>query len=184
MKQLRIVALALYVGSAVAGEGWPLEPKSFLGVELGVPYRHGTLPDCPEAKQQAHQLCVHGFFGRLAELHAIPIPDVDEGHIHLWDGDVVSVSLSFPAENHNDMRKLLEMRYGKPTSSQPSEVVTAAGVSVPSRTTSWSGKNVSILLLQRGARIDRGSIVVTSEPVAAAERQARETALREAASKL
>ncbi|WKL14262.1 hypothetical protein QYQ99_17800 [Comamonas testosteroni] len=170
---------------------WAQEPTSVLGIKLGVPLVDLALAECESYSSippQDAPCTVKDKYnlqkGRFENLIGMPNIGVDYSTtLNLHNGLVRSLTLKLDHRDYLKLRSILEERYGAPTQVERGTVTSGAGAVLNSDTLTWTGKRITLLLLERAVTVDSTYVTFTDESVMAAEIESQTQKSKDAASK-
>lgn len=177
--------------SKKAPKVWAQEPTSVLGIKLGVPLAELALAECesysstpprdaPCTVKDKYNLQK----GRFENLTGMPKIGVDyASSLNLHEGVVRSLVLKLDHKDFLKLRSILEERYGAPTQVERGTVTSGAGAVLNSDTLTWTGKKITLLLLERSVTVDSTYAIFTDKSVEAAESASQLQKSKDAASK-
>lgn len=188
--KIAIASIVTLVPALSLGQSWPNEPVSVLGVKLGQPLEASGLPNCPERSYEATTPClitasvrtregkpIYSVGGHPFGYAAIAIKLNDEGivtHLQAW----------MKHDRFAEFRQALTTRYGPPTSESDGTAQNLAGAILPSKTSNWAGRKVTIVAIERFEKMDESMVLFLDNETANREREQRENKAKDAASKL
>ena len=155
-----VIAVTLAVPSAVSAD--LNEPTTFRGVPFGSSPAEAKAKvkdlSCSDQKPQAgiaRSKC-SGFFG-VGDVSVMNLLD-------FADRKLVSVSLTFPADDFEFMAEVFEKKFGKPTTSATTTVKNKAGGEFEDVRMKWIGSSVTIDLERYGIDLNTSfANIVTKE---------------------
>jgi hypothetical protein len=166
MSTLLFLAMPMFGQQQKAPAIWPQEPASFLGVKFHAPLR-ASAPECPYhlfhgAKIydfRGSAVCFESSYFSSFLYNVSGFTDVDVWQI---EGDVASVSATFPNQNVDFIIRGLKEKFGDPMVTKEDQVRSKAGVSYERMTMRWAGIDVVLELQTVGARVDEGIVTAST----------------------
>ncbi|QTS84937.1 hypothetical protein JLK41_16610 [Ectopseudomonas khazarica] len=145
---------------------WPQEPRSVIGIKLGVPAADSKLPACIEpsasngyALPKATCLYSDDSLG-VQRIDGLPWKTLRiTGNVFLFEGKVKSIHFDIHHGDFPEFSQMLIERYGKPMKIIGGAVQTYGGAELPAKTMEWHGEKTLITAYERYNKIDRSLIV-------------------------
>jgi len=144
---------------------WEKEPKSILGIGLGVPLS-SSMAECPKRNASPGPICWEKV-GGMQSTYILNTPDIGVKLLSvvakIIDGSVEKVDISFFTAQYREMASLLKIKYGEPTKAETIAMQNKMGATYDSIFMTWAGKNYTMYLDSMAGRIDRGVVSIYSE---------------------
>lgn len=162
---------ALICLPAAAEPVWQHEPSSVFGLPLGQPVPK-SVPDCTTTKghgqDHAGPVCLFRSFHTAADLPYtmgnLPFDGfVVTGTLQPYEGKTLSIQLGTLHDNFESLKRILIAKYGNPSRNTSGTVQSISGAVLPTTSVFWLGHHVSIVLMERAAKVNESAVIIRSE---------------------
>ncbi|CAN7529966.1 hypothetical protein LJR260_003527 [Variovorax paradoxus] len=188
---VRLVAAGCLFAMATAHAQWAQEPSAVFGVRLGATIE--ALPVCPPMPQVGYYevkptvLCYapSTYFPGRGDLWGTP--DLGFSYhatLNTFEGRVSEIFFNTDHDQFDKAIAVLTERYGRPTETEPGEVVARNGARLTSQTVRWRGQRTSLIAVERVGRIDASTVMFQDNALAARKAAAAASKARDGAAKL
>ncbi|MPZ78604.1 MAG: hypothetical protein GEU77_19040 [Deltaproteobacteria bacterium] len=136
--------------------GWS-EPDSFMGWKFGENLR-AQLSTCSPNWISSRTPCIEDMVKDTFEIKNVYVGDRKLGIVYARQisNRLEQITVVFPSDRYSEISSLFLERYGKPSTTKTETRKFQAGATLSSNVMKWVGKNVNIVLQERGDKANEG----------------------------
>jgi hypothetical protein len=167
-------ALAQKYSKPPRNDQWMSEPSSVFGIRLGETLIGDAVPPCGGIKDITVCAMYRPSSSGIS-IAGFPISEFQSGNVFLRDDIATSISIEARHADYGSVKRLLIERYGAPKISTSQIIQNGLGASFSSERHVWLGKKITLVLDERGGKVDQTRVFFSHIKSAARHQEEVET---------